>query len=466
MGLTTLSPTTEKQYSNSMKKYMGFLLVLCGAVPACAQQKWLPAAQAAFGKPAVRAMVGQASSQAAWRVSARLPQELGDPNDKAFSKQLLQTIKAIKITPGQKFTIAPLPIHHFDVDKIVSQAKVQNKAVLRNADNLREIEKLWAKYDDFLYNWLFDNIYKPMETPTDFAYRNNQIVLQATRHLFAKMTWLKNLRGQGRNEMRTVGGDGAVDELIKKLSGEKLIVIGENHYVTEIQDTVGRILLGLKKRNPGRRVVLFTEFMDLPAAPAKGPVPPLEAYFRRVRAQELASVREADTQNKSVNPAQYATRLFAALAKEKIEIYPLEDRTLENMVIREESVLEGPETSALGTSLRNKTWARVLEGKMAEIRRTDPDALFVVYAGKAHTSWVMPYSLPKFFANEHPAVVEMCDAEPADFSTLFSVWTEDDPFFRIRTTPTLHYWEGPLAGRLGKATGFDYMMILPIEGTF
>ena len=454
-----------------MKKYMGFFVLLCCACPVFAQKGLLPAAKAAFSKPAVGTVLGQASRQAVvGGVAARLPkvpavQRSGDVG-KNFSRHLSKTADLIKITPGQKFTIPPKPQEHFDVDKIIKKAGVVNEPVLRNANTLKEINQLWAEHERFLDNWMFDNVYRPMEEPTAFAYRNNQIVLQATRRLFAKMKWLENLRGQARNALQTFYGKDVVKELADKLSGEKLILVGENHYVADMQRAVGQLLLALKDQNPHRRVVLFTEFMDLPAGKPRQPAPELETYFRRIRAQDLTPVSEEDVYNPAVNPAGYAKDLFAVLAEEKIEIYPLEDRPLEQLVQQAESHLNGPETSALGLSLRNKAWARTIEVKMAEIRQTDPDALFVVYAGKAHTSWVIPYAVPKFFANAHPAVVELALGDPADLNTLFSVWTDEDPFFKLCEQPTLHYWEGPLAGRLGQAAGFDYMLVLPVQGAF
>ena len=95
---------------------------------------------------------------------------------------------------------------------------------------------------------------------------------------------------------------------------------------------------------------------------------------------------------------------------------------------------------------------------MAQIRKTDPDALFVVYAGMAHTSWIMPYALPKFFAKEKTSVVEFSVGEPSEINTLCGVWDREHPYFRKQA---LFYWQGREARLLGRQTGFDYALILP-----
>lgn len=103
-----------------------------------------------------------------------------------------------------------------------------------------------------------------------------------------------------------------------------------------------------------------------------------------------------------------------------------------------------------------------MESKMRQIRKTDPDTLFVVYAGLGHTSWVYPYSLPKFFANENPAVVALSYVFPIGDEVLSGVWKESFSFYDMRFHfPTIHYWRGPDARELAKQTGFDYAWVLP-----
>ena len=154
---------------------------------------------------------------------------------------------------------------------------------------------------------------------------------------------------------------------------------------------------------------------------------------------------------------RYGEKVFARLDKAGVEVYPLED-PVQNKIF--ETELEEKQQLCLFTiSSRNKTWARVIENKMTEIRKTDPDALFVVYAGIGHTSWMVPQSLPKFFANEQPVVVEMSDNSLSRYNLLHPVWGREDAVFRLRETTTLLYWNGQYARQLAKQTGFDYALI-------
>ena len=83
---------------------------------------------------------------------------------------------------------------------------------------------------------------------------------------------------------------------------------------------------------------------------------------------------------------------------------------------------------------------------------------WVAYAGMAHTSWIMPYAMPKFFAKEKTSVVEFSVGEPSEINTLCGVWDREHPYFRKQA---LFYWQGREARLLGRQAGFDYALILP-----
>ena len=102
---------------------------------------------------------------------------------------------------------------------------------------------------------------------------------------------------------------------------------------------------------------------------------------------------------------------------------------------------------------------------MKEIRQTDPDALFVVYAGMGHTSWIIPSSLPKFFVPENPAVVEISSEFTSDWNTLYPVWTENSPYLASYSEYSLFFWVGKESRLLAKQTGFDYALVVPFNKT-
>lgn len=330
----------------------------------------------------------------------------------------------------------------------------------KNLNLISQIKQTWKGNERFLQNWLFENLYSPLPLPTPFSLKNNRIILASSRRFFEKMRWLKKLPGQGHDDMVSYSGDDAVHKLAQKLVGEKLILLGEMHHMQEIHFAISDLLEELQRLCPGRRIVLFTELIDLPnKTPAPGAT--LSTYYRRPGDETFENLKKDDPANEQL--IDYAPYVFYRAIYNDIEVYPLEDKALFNMIRKEQGPLYRAETSALAIAVRNKSWARFMETKMAEIRQTDPDALFLVYAGMAHTSWLMPYAIGKFFASENPTVVEIASTFPSDLTGVYAVWTENDPFFALRQMPSLHYWKGADARLLGKNTGFDYTLILPSE---
>ena len=266
------------------------------------------------------------------------------------------------------------------------------------------------------------------------------------------MYWLRARKELGKQRQARFASSHAVEYLSASLAGENLIMLGEIHHFPSVHQAVGDLLLQLKADYPNRRLVLFTEFARLPQVnPASRNT--VATYYRRrptgLKPSTLAT-----------EPFPYATRLFLRLLKARIEIYPLEDA--EQQQVFAGKMLPEEDTGAFVLTERNKSWARVIEAKMAEIRQADPNALFVVYAGLGHTSWLMPGAMPKFFAAEHPAVVEITQQYPSDFSALRLAWGAQDKFFApCGSQPVLYYWTGADARLWGKQAGFDYALIVP-----
>ena len=326
-------------------------------------------------------------------------------------------------------------------------------------NSFRDVADFWGKtFGDPSEQPLFEAVFYPTLSNTFSSLHNNRMLLACLRNLAANLAWLRTRKALLRHSLQTEKSAPAWETLTTQLAQEKLIFIGEIHNYPAVQHAVGDLITLLTLQAPQRRVVVFTEFLDLPSwNPA--PRDTRATYYRRIVPQEILPKSPANDDKF----LQYAPQLFLQLKKLGVDIYPLED-TVQQQVLARESGLD-EDLSLLTLTQRNKTWARVLESKMAEIRRTDPDALFVVYGGLGHTSWLMPASLPKFFANEHPAVVEITPNQPSAFSALHLLWGAYDEFFHFRGVHTLHYWAGPQRRELAKRVGFDYAFIVPGSGT-
>lgn len=296
-------------------------------------------------------------------------------------------------------------------------------------------------------------IYRPFDAKDPLSLANNRTALYVNQKLRERMTWLERWPDRGRRELQAAYAAEAEARLVQQSQQVTLLLLGEKHDSLALQQAVVRLLKEIKQANPSRRVVLFSEFLDLPATarPAGAALP---RYYRRVAEEPLPAV-----QAKQISFDQYADNVFRRVIADGVEVYPLEDPT-QNQILDTE-LGEQMEFSWLTISSRNKTWARVMESKMAEIRRTDPDALFVVYAGLGHTSWIVPTSLPKFFASEHPVVVELSENRLSHYNMLYPVWGTEDTVFRQRASVTLLHWTGQYARALAKHVGFDYAFIVP-----
>ena len=472
-----------------MKKLIVFAVSIWMSLPLCAQKNFLPAARAAFGKTAAQNTVQKVAAQTAPR--ARLPSATGRvhapaPQSKVLSAAAAQPSRAfkqqMKAVLGKKSAAdqVTLSATHINLLKCFlstppeeseeirqlrtmmswykeKTAQATNEDKIEFAQTTKQLADLMSANKNWLRNRFIENILRPIPTYSPFASKHNKLLLAALKNFVHKTQWMNAYPNKGHDALQKISSKHAISELAARLQKENLVILGEFHYLTEVQEAMAELVLTLKRQNPQRRVVVFTEFVDLPDTTAK--VEKEEnffTYYRRAADFPLAPLRPSDLQ--APQKIDYAPNLFAALLKENFEIYPLEDRKLCRLANQEQPVLLLSETSAKYTSARNKSWARTMEQKMAEIRQTDPDALFVVYAGIAHTSWLMPYALPKFFENENRAVVEMTQEEPSDLNTLEVVWNKKHPFFKRKA---LFFWDDPHAELFARQTGFDYALVVP-----
>lgn len=428
-----------------MKNFILFF-ILCLSFPSYAQKNLLPIARAATKEGIAKKFVF-----AETQVQSRIEKELMR-STLSLPKNNLMNTSAVRFSDTQKQNTSD-PVHQPLFTSFDSRLRAENQSVLTS------IQQLWDQNPSFLKSGFMRRFCEPLEENSAFALQNNKIILLSSKNFFNKMEWLWARPYRGQKELASVSSERVVLELAQKLASKDLLFLGEVHFIPEIQVAVGQLIFALKNLNPTRRIVVFTEFVDLPAVTAKNPTKNLSSYYRRTG--DFLTTKMDNQNAHALNTTDYASDLFEVLLEENFEIYPLEDRTLHDLIEKEQPILHSSETSLLAVTLRNKSWARVIETKMAEVRKTDPDALFVVYAGIAHTSWLMPYALPKFFANENTSVVEISAGGPPELNPLYDMWGSNHRFFRLPVQDTFFFWTGKDAEQLGKYTGFDYALILP-----
>lgn len=458
-----------------------WLPLLLSVMPLWAQKNLLPAAgRAASWKPSVPMVRGETwgKPMAAGRILSapeiQISLGLFPPVGMTSDTQLLLPVseKAKTLLPQNSWTSRGFklkPLSGTQATQLQNELRrrfQERQNILLKQKNQavkQQINELWKNVPFKIEGWaLMYEVYRPLEQNTWFALQNNKMILQASQKMLEKLHWLEQRPLQGKNELEALSGDDLIARLAEQLADEKMIFLGEEHYFPNIHHAVECLLLSLQQLNPQRKIVLFTEFVDLPS----GSLPPgktWQTYYRQAPANQQLPIKKEELDNR--DRVDYAPNLFKKLWQHNIEIYPLEDRELHQTLMQAQGTELQGAASLLAVALRNKSWARTLEAKMKEIRQTDPDALFVVYAGMGHTSWIIPSSLPKFFATENPAVVEISSEFTSDWNTLYPVWTENSPYLASYSEYSLFFWVGKESRLLAKQTGFDYALVVPFNKT-
>ena len=442
-----------------MKKCACFLLFFI-AMPLCAQKNLLPAAKAVLGKQtAEAALTPQAArniERSVWQTKkgkfhSRLPEisrtvlsASGTHQPRRAAGKENTILLGGKLASLQRFYLQGAPLN---------LKATEMRALQDFIRTLQEIQQLKTQYTVFNYDYSFDRKFLHLYQFSPFAIQNNRLVLKTLKNYIRKMEWFNRYPNKGRQQLAKETGKNVIAQLAWRLKDEKMIMLGEYHFIQEFQQAVSELLLALKTQNPGRRIVLFTEFLKMPGG-KKLTGRTLETYYQRGKEAPLPQITKQDLRSQT-----YARAAFLSLIKERIEIYPLED-------IEHFNLLTEISTKAIDSPLasvsRNKSWARTIEAKMAQIRQTDPDALFVVYGGMGHTSWLSPAALPKFFAKEKPVVVEFSLSNTLYGTTLSNGWSQKEDFFvNPPTEKSFFYWTGENAELFSKNTGFDYLLVIP-----
>ncbi|MCQ2411150.1 MAG: hypothetical protein MJ053_06810 [Elusimicrobiaceae bacterium] len=162
------------------------------------------------------------------------------------------------------------------------------------------------------------------------------------------------------------------------------LLVGERHGFAEISNAVTQLVLTLRLRYPQRQIFLFTEFL------------PEGKTWKELKAFEGTRLHDPTWQAADIS---------------QIPVVGLEPRFVwDNIELRLsyqnkqdqscEQLLWG---SVEGVRIRNEHWMNTLQ----QYRQQYPQALFVVYAGGAHLSYLEPYSLGVTLPEEQTLVTTL-----------------------------------------------------------
>ena len=158
------------------------------------------------------------------------------------------------------------------------------------------------------------------------------------------------------------------------------LFLGEYHHVFDIHLTIANLLSALREQNPNRPLILLTEFLP---------------------EQSILGKTTTGLDMPDLLP------IWAAAQKAHIPVLGLEPEFLFNnagcMLCEKKKKRGNIWASYEGMRLRNTRWAFFITNFRQTMARVHPElneALFIVYAGAAHTGYHAPYSLATLLPDE------------------------------------------------------------------
>ncbi len=208
------------------------------------------------------------------------------------------------------------------------------------------------------------------------------------------------------------------------------LLLGEMH-VPVINDAVKDLIPYLRARFGERRIILLTEFLE-EGDTSELDDPEKYAYFNS-RQHIYDAAKENDISVLGLEPTvvfeHHEDFYFTTDLNEKINLWQ----------------------SLFGIRVRNRLWSNTIE----RVRRENPDALIIVYAGFSHLSYVVPFSIGKELKQYAPTfvasfVLGIPDLEPGKFEPVSPFDSGTDGLFPQRV---LRFEPGD-----AEITGFDVQL--------
>ena len=350
-------------------------------------------------------------------------------------------------------------------------SRILDKRLRTSFETARELQKQHPQHIDFLGEPI-RRVRRAKDMPTHRVYadkpflttrrqtanymaaKSNRAYLKESKHVLEWIKQLKNHLPQMQKAARQTA-DLQAENFIPWLTEQipartTTLFVGEMHGFKEIHQSVEMLLISLHEQNPNREIILFTEFL-----------PKDFQWSEDVRPSSLALPVYAPIWQQAARKGIPVIGL-----EEEVSFYDFCD--VEGIdpqgnvkVISQWAHLEG-------VRLRNEAWVRTLE----KYRAQDPEALFVVYSGAAHSMYNFPFTLSTaltkevpFVATFYPETVFYLATNNWLISSLENAFIPlEEPLERM-THPdafpqqTIHFQDPHLA----KLAGFNVRVKLPIS---
>lgn len=388
-----------------MKKFLFFLFLCLHTLPLCAQRPFL-------GQILVRSSQQAAQKQAHRQLPAQ-----------AVERALQARAERSRVNAYRAYSRLPGNINLNDIHFPVAAIKTLHEHFAQTV------------YPDK------DFLSTSSQTANYFMARTNRAFVQEVTRLNQVNTQLKKLYPQMLKTLQHTGNNSIqsnqesltlYNKLAKSIDKQKadIVFIGEMHGFAEIELSIAHFIEHIRKQQPHRKIILFTEFLP-------------EIYVE-------SAVMPTVTKKEFWEYNYLKHYIYDTALENDISVIGLEP----NIVTRTPTIeltpngetFQGSLWSSLeGLRFRNTRWINTLNF----YREDFPNALFIVYTGAGHSMYTSPFSLANNFPKEKTFVVTFWPGkllqDPVS-STFGEKFAFPQPFIE---------WQNPAFAR---ATGFDALI--------
>ena len=354
----------------------------------------------------------------------------------------VQAMKSVSYWKGPN-----VGLYQLESDAVLRSVKEIVRAASTRTDVTEELRSQAAEFEKALRGLtpdeahLFFDSYAFLLTDTEFALKNNRWLLRILPYYKHQLEFIKQNRKKITSSLQISKGSKPGMYARAIAQNARVILLGELHDRPNIEREIALLLQEYRQQYPNRKMVLFTEFLpdELPGGWDPG---------HRVPAVYLAGedgcVKE---------PLRRAALLG-------MDVYGLENYSFIYEEVPAAAGTKEGNYSFLAMHTRNKHWHDLIVSVMAHVRRTDPDAVFFVYAGNDHIDKSVASSVAAMLEDESPFSVKFSDG----FQDGFLGFLLGKKPQRLAGLPERHLlrW-APDRPSYAQRIGFDLQVIVPWE---
>ncbi len=216
------------------------------------------------------------------------------------------------------------------------------------------------------------------------------------------------------------------------------LLLGERHEFPAMHTVMARFLRQVRAQNPDRKIFLLTEFLP------SGGIKPL--LLQTMKEADPSYAHVLDTAQKMGMLVRGLEPRFVCFSDTKVEV------AHEAFALEEGTNVVPAAATAEGMRLRNRQWIANIQN----LRKHNPDALFIIWAGTEHVNYLVPFSIGSQLPADKTFLITFFyqkSNDPKIHDLLDFVGQAKYPFFAQR----LLTWDNPA---LRRAAGFDMRIVL------